>query len=102
MQGLRLSRDADHRPGVRGPRIRLAVPQLAVETDAAELPGDRQVLSAARRYRHRVCALGIVEPTREILPLRVIVADETDVELAIGRIGHWRQPQPRSDQRDRG
>jgi len=49
MQWLRLGADADYRPGIAGPRIGLAVPQLAVETDAAKLAGDRQ--AAQKHFR---------------------------------------------------
>src|SRR5205823_7911070 len=48
VERLRLRRDADDRPGIGGARIGLALPQLAVEADAAELAGNRQALGAAR------------------------------------------------------
>src|SRR5438045_7827308 len=73
MQWLRLGRDADDRPAVGGARIGLALPQLAVETDAAELAGDRQPLGAARMHRDRAGGFGFIEPARKALPLRVVV-----------------------------
>src|SRR5438105_6810021 len=102
MQRLRLGRDADNRPGIRRPGVGLALPQFAVEADAAELPGDRQALPATHRYRDAVGAVGIVEPAREVLAPGVIVPDKADVEIAVGRVGLGGERQPRTDQRDRG
>src|SRR5205823_2207006 len=48
MQGLRLGGEADHRPRSSGPKVSLAIPQLAIEAQAAELACDRQPLGTAR------------------------------------------------------
>src|SRR6202035_429122 len=85
-----------------GRRVGLAAPQFAVEADAAELAMDGHPLAAPRGCPRRPGALGIVEPSREALPLFATVADETDVEAAVGWVGRRGQQQPRPDQRDRG
>src|SRR4030088_410042 len=102
MQWLRLAGDGDHRPGFAGRIIRLVGPQLAVEADSLELAGDRHALGAAQRYRDRSGRLGIFEPTRKGLPLRAAVADETEVEAAVGRVGRRGEREAWTDQRGRG